>query len=72
VIQCEATEASALGAAYLAGLSLGIWPDLATIAGLPRETKTIQPQGNDGAERLKAWNDALARSTWNPATANGE
>jgi glycerol kinase len=72
VIQCEATEASALGAAYLAGLSLGIWPDLATIAGLPRETKTIQPEGAGGAERLKAWNDALARSTWNPATANGE
>lgn len=72
VIQCEAPEASALGAAYLAGLSLGIFPDLGAIAALPRQTMPIAPVGNDGAERLKTWNDALARSTLEPATAKSE
>lgn len=63
VIQCEAPEASALGAAYLAGLSLGIFPDLAAILALPRQTTPIAPVLDDGADRLKTWNDALARST---------
>ncbi|MCD7107893.1 FGGY-family carbohydrate kinase [Rhizobium sp. DKSPLA3] len=72
VIQCEAPEASALGAAYLAGLSLGIFPDLAAISALPRQTTPIAPLAYDGAERLKTWNDALARSTLDPATAKSE
>lgn len=72
VIQCEAPEASALGAAYLASLSLGIFPDLGAISALPRQTTRIAPVGNDGAERLKTWNDALARSTLEPATAKSE
>ncbi|SES44628.1 FGGY-family carbohydrate kinase [Rhizobium sp. NFR03] len=72
VIQCEAPEVSALGAAYLAGLSLGVFPDLGAIAALPRQTTPIAPVGNDGAERLKTWNDALARSTLEPATAKSE
>lgn len=72
VIQCEAPEASALGAAYLAGLSLGVFPDLGAISALPRQTTPIAPVGNDGAERLKTWNDALARSTLEPATAKSE
>ncbi len=72
VIQCEAPEASALGAAYLAGLSLGIFPDLAAISALPRQTTPIAPLADDGAERLKTWNDALARSTLDPATAKSE
>jgi glycerol kinase len=72
VIQCEAPEASALGAAYLAGLSLGIFPDLAAISALPRQTTPIPPAADDAAERLKTWNDALARSTLDPAAAKSE
>ncbi|PYE23460.1 glycerol kinase [Rhizobium sp. PP-CC-3A-592] len=72
VIQCEAPEASALGAAYLAGLSLGIFPDLDAISALPRQTTPIAPLANDGEVRLKTWNDALARSTLDPATAKSE
>ena len=72
VIQCKAPEASALGAAYLAGLSIGMWPDLDAISGLPRETQTIPPEANDGRERQKTWIDAVARSTWTPAPAKGE
>ncbi|CZT36547.1 FGGY family carbohydrate kinase [Rhizobium sp. 9140] len=72
VIQCEAPEASALGAAYLAGLSLGIFPDLDAISALPRQTAPIAPIANDGMERLKTWNDALARSTLDPGAAKSE
>ncbi|RFB93389.1 glycerol kinase [Rhizobium leguminosarum bv. trifolii] len=72
VIQCEAPEASALGAAYLAGLSLGLWSDLHMVAGLPRNTQTIKPQPVDRAALLQTWNDALARSTSRETQAKGE
>lgn len=72
VVQCEAPEASALGAAYLAGLSLGIWPDLATISRLPRSNQVISPQSNDKSECLQTWRDAIARSTFLPSHAKGE
>ncbi len=63
LIQCDASEASALGAAYLAGLSLGIWPDLAAIASLPRNRQNIRPRETDRSRRLAVWNDAITRST---------
>ncbi|MGO7631762.1 glycerol kinase, partial [Rhizobium ruizarguesonis] len=63
LIQCEAPEASALGAAYLAGLSLGLWSDLQIIAELPRNKQIIEPQPVDRSVLLDTWNDAIARST---------
>ncbi|CAN7678806.1 FGGY-family carbohydrate kinase [Pararhizobium sp. LjRoot255] len=63
IIQCDAPEASALGAAYLAGLSLGVWPDLAAIATLPRAGNPLLPRASDAAERLVIWQDAIYRST---------
>lgn len=63
IIQCDAPEASALGAAYLAGLTLGIWPDLAAIANLPRTVNAIAPNVSDAADRLLVWQDAIYRST---------
>ncbi|RWX12488.1 glycerol kinase [Rhizobium leguminosarum] len=72
VIQCEAPEASALGAAYLAGLSLGLWSDLHVIAELPRSSHIIDPEPVDRTVLLNTWNDALARSTSRETTANDE
>lgn len=72
VIQCEAPEASALGAAYLAGLSLGMWPDLEAIARLPRSNTVIRPQAIISSEKLNTWSDAIARSTFGPPPANDE
>jgi len=72
VIQCEAPEASALGAAYLAGLSLGLWSNLGVIEGLPRRTQVIAPEPVDRKALLNTWNDALARSTSRQTPANGE
>jgi glycerol kinase len=63
LIQCDAPEASALGAAHLAGLSLGIWPDLDAIAALPREETLLVPAPSDAAARKAVWHDAVRRST---------
>jgi len=72
VIQCEAPEASALGAAYLAGLSLGLWRDIDVIAELPRSTQIIAPEPVDRTTLLNSWNDALERSTLCQTPAKGE
>ncbi len=72
VIQCQAPEASALGAAYLAGLSLGLWSDLDVIGALPRSTEVILPEEIDRIGLLNTWNDALARSTSRPTPAKCE
>jgi glycerol kinase len=63
LIQCDAPEASALGAAHLAGLSLGIWPDLDAIAALPREETLLVPAPSDATARIAVWHDAVRRST---------
>jgi glycerol kinase len=72
VTQCDAPEASALGAAYLAGLSLGVWPDLAAIAALPRASTRLSPRASDAAGRLRVWHDAVRRSTLPIDPANSE
>lgn len=72
VIQREAPEASALGAAHLAGLSLGFWPDLAALAALPRGGRLLSPRPGDRAARLAVWRDAIARSTHDPPGDMGE
>jgi glycerol kinase len=63
LIQRDAPEASALGAAYLAGLSLGVWPDLASVAALPRAGKTVSPRHAMSPRPLAVWRDAISRST---------
>lgn len=72
LIQCDAPEASALGAAYLAGLTLGVWPDLAAIAALPRSGNLLPPRDGDRARRLAVWQDAINRSTLPDAPFKGE
>lgn len=68
----DAPEASALGAAYLAGLSLGLWPALAAISALPRVTHLVTPQPSDRDRRLATWQDAIRRSTLPESPANSE
>jgi glycerol kinase len=72
LIQSDAPEASALGAAYLAGLSLGVWPDLAAIATLPRSYAILSPVASDAADRLLVWRDAICRSTLPAPSSKGE
>lgn len=62
---CPSSEASARGAAYMAGLAVGFWPDLATVAGLEAHGDTLRPQ-LDAATRsanLEDWERAIGRST---------
>jgi glycerol kinase len=72
VIQCDAAEASALGAAYLAGLTLGLWDDLDAVRALPRKTAGLMPRPMDSASRLATWQDAIFRSTVSVTSSMGE
>ena len=57
-------ETTALGAAYLAGLAVGVFPDLASIARVHRIEKTFEPQMQAAARdaHLSRWRDAIART----------
>lgn len=72
VIQCDAAEASALGAAYLGGLTLGLWDDLDAIRALPRKTAGLMPRPTDRVSRLATWQDAIFRSTVSATSSMGE
>jgi glycerol kinase len=70
VVPSEAPEASALGAAYLAGLSLGRWPRLSAVPALERVHPRIAPRLDAVArERRRAtWRAAVARARLSPAS----
>ncbi|UHS58955.1 FGGY family carbohydrate kinase [Agrobacterium vaccinii] len=72
IIQRDAPEASALGAAYLAGLALGMWPDMEAVAKLNSSGNEITPATSNRNEKLAAWKDAIARSTLRIRSANSE
>jgi glycerol kinase len=59
-----ATETTARGAAYLAGLAAGIYPDLNEIEKLWKLDRRFSPKldANARAEALVHWRDAVART----------
>ncbi len=59
------TETTALGAAYLAGLAVGVWQDPAEIAGLWQKDRTFAPAmaPAEAAARIQAWQQAVRRAT---------
>jgi glycerol kinase len=65
LLQNASTDASALGAAYLAGLATGQWQTLDEIMQLPRPQTRFEPQmPADEREALYAgWRMAVARAT---------
>ena len=63
LVQRDAPEASALGAAYLAGLSLGVWPDLNSVAALAHPGTMVEPHGPARSRPMAMWRDAIERST---------
>lgn len=65
VTPCKNSETSAVGAAYLAGLATGFWPDLHALRSLMSHDEPIEV-GITNRERkeLRAeWRDAIARTT---------
>jgi glycerol kinase len=61
------TETTALGAAYLAGLAVGFWPDVESIKSQWQADKTFSP-AMDAAQRTKlakGWQRAVnAAKAW--------
>ena len=64
----DTAELSAVGAAYLTGLAIGVWPSTKEVAALPRSIKRFEPQlGAAARERLiDGWQMAVARTTLHP------
>ncbi len=61
VLQAPNTESTALGAAFLAGLKVGLWPDLETLRRMVQEPRTFEPH-LDGAtrqRRVEQWRKAV-------------
>jgi glycerol kinase len=61
VLQSPHSEATALGAAYLAGLQAGVWPDLAALRRLAADARTFTPRlpEEDRRRRLAQWRRAV-------------
>ncbi|HEX7981280.1 MAG TPA: glycerol kinase GlpK [Gemmatimonadaceae bacterium] len=72
VVRNNATDISALGAAYLAGLALGTWRSLDEIDALPKSLKRFEPRIDDAARQaaLVEWQGAVARCLFEPAVAH--
>ena len=64
VIRPVCTESTALGAAYLAGLSSGFWTDLKEIEGLKKIDKVFNPTMTDEERnnKIKGWKKAVKYS----------
>lgn len=68
VLRSTSTDVSALGAAYLAGLAVGLWPDETVIAALPRAQDRFEPQ-MDAAQRTAlytGWQSAVKQAIYRP------
>jgi glycerol kinase len=64
VVRNTSADLSALGAAWLAGLAVGIWPSLAALEALPRRLERFEPRmaaGERSAIR-EGWREAVARA----------
>ena len=64
VVQTEAIETTALGAAYLAGLAVGYWEDRDELQADHALGKRFMPAGEEReiAHCLSGWHDAVART----------
>ena len=61
-------ETTALGAAYLAGLAVGLYPDPETFASRWSAERRFQPSMPEDvrAAKYRGWRDALARALSRP------
>lgn len=64
VVRPKVTETTALGAAYLAGLAVGVWKGRDEIAGHWQEDRRFEPKmpASEAAVIRARWNDAVGRS----------
>jgi glycerol kinase len=66
VVRSLSSDVSALGAAYLAGLAVGLWSSEAEIEQLPRPSDRFEPRLADAerAELYAGWKKAIARTVF--------
>ena len=64
VLRSTSADVSALGAAYLAGLAVGLWSSLDEIAALPRAHDRFEPQMEPSkrAALVAGWQQAIAQA----------
>jgi glycerol kinase len=61
VVRAAVLETTAMGAAFLAGLGTGVWPDLDAVAATVRRDAHVEPAGRDD-RALRRWRTAVERS----------
>jgi glycerol kinase len=67
---CRETEATTLGAAFLAGVAVGVWNTLDEATSLVAPLRTVEPQSAAAASNISRaqWHEAVRRSRgWIPA-----
>jgi glycerol kinase len=66
VVRSDFAELSARGAAWLAGLAVGVWPSVDALAALPRPMTRFEPRmsASERDHRYAGWHDAVARARW--------
>lgn len=72
VVRPRQTETTALGAAYLAGLGVGLWPDRQVIADHWQEAKRFEPRLSDTqrGDIIARWQQAVRHTIdWPPQNA---
>ncbi|MEI6025323.1 MAG: glycerol kinase GlpK [Betaproteobacteria bacterium] len=64
VVRPTVTETTALGAAYLAGLAVGVWPDTAALAAQWQVERRFEPamSRDQAAERMAGWERAVGQA----------
>lgn len=64
ITPCKNTEASAIGAAHLAGLAVGFWPNLDALRELSNDSAEIAPilEPQKRESDLETWRKAVART----------
>ena len=65
VLRPQVTETTALGAAYLAGLSTGLYPDTASLSQLWQAERRFEPQISraQAQEQMQCWEHAVRQTT---------
>jgi glycerol kinase len=64
IVRPRNQESTAMGAAYLAGLATGVWPDAATVAGLWQADRRFEPRLTPAgaAHQRDRWRAAVTRA----------
>jgi glycerol kinase len=64
VVRSETADVSAMGAAWLAGLAVGVWGTLEELAALPRARRCFEPRmpNTERVRRYDGWREAVGRT----------